>query len=199
MSRILPEKEKILLREAGKGNEQSFAELFYAYKDKLYGFVLPMTGNREIAEDIVQDVFMKIWERRERLGEIENFNAFVFRISRNHTINHLRRTAKETLVLLEARQRTNSAEPPPDEALIYKNMRQTLNKIVSALPRQQKAVYQLSREGSLRQDEIAQKLQISLPTVKNHMAQAMRTIREKLGKYYLSPIIAILILLLSAL
>jgi len=193
LPRILPEREKRLLREAGKGNEASFTQLFYAYKDKLYGFVLRMNANPQAAEDIVQDVFLKIWERRESLAEIENFNAFIFRVSRNHTLNHMRHMARETLVRMESSKRHDAAPPLPDETLMYNNLRQTLSAIVATLPRQQKAVYQLSREARLRQDEIATRLDISLPTVKNHLSQALRTIREKMRAYHLNPVLAIVI------
>ena len=111
----------------------------------------------------------------------------------------LRRMARETLVRIESARRPEGTLPLPDESLIYKDLRETLDGIVEDLPRQQKAVYRLSREARLRQEEIASRLHISLPTVKNHLGQALRTIREKMEKYHLSPVVALLVALMYSL
>lgn len=183
MPLILPENEKLLIQQVAAGHEEAFAQLFHAYRDKLSAFICRMTGSKEIAEDIVQDVFLKIWIQREKLTDIENFNAFLFRMSQNHAINHLRRMARETLVLMQTKPQVDTLSPGADEQVIFNNIRKSLNEIVANLPPQQKAVYQLSKEQHLKQEEIAQQLHISVSTVKNHMTQALRTIREKLGKY----------------
>lgn len=185
MPDILPENERLLLQRASDGDEEAFASLFHAYRDKLFSFIYRLSQSRETAEDVVQDVFLKIWQQRGRLNVIDNFNAFLYRMSYNHTINLLKRSSKETLVLMEASQRQRTAPALPDEQLIYDAIQQYIADVVSHLPPQQKAVYTLSREEHLKQDEIARRLDISLSTVQNHMTQALRTIREKLsGKRY---------------
>lgn len=198
MHSIPPEKERALLREAAGGDEQSFAELFYAYKDKLYAFVLRISGSPETTEDVLQDVFMKIWVDRQRLTEVVHFNAFIYRVCHNHTLNLLRRMSRETLVRIES-GRHQEAGDPVDEAFMYNHIRKSLAEIVDKLPPQQKTVYQLSREESVRQDEIARQMGISISTVKNHLAQALKTIREKLAQYHINPVVWLLITLFGAL
>lgn len=170
----------MLLLQASEGDEEAFASLFHTYRDKLYAFTYSISRSREIAEDVVQDVFLKIWQQRERLNAIDNFNAFLYRMSYNHTINLLKRLYKETLVLVEASERNNPSPLLPDEQMTYRILEQSIAQIVSKLPPQQKAVYQLSREQYMKQEDIGRQLQISISTVQNHMTQALRTIREKL-------------------
>lgn len=184
MPPILPEAEKLLLKQIAQGNEEAFAELFHAYKDKLYAFIYRISHSKETAEDALQDVFLKIWMARSQLVEVGNFSAFLFQIAKNHAINQLRRMTKETIILMEKKRNNQINTPAPDQQLIYKNVCQALNDIVKNLPPQQKAVYRLSKEDHLKHDEIAKQLAISPSTVKNHMTQALRTIRSNLEKHY---------------
>jgi len=186
---IITEVERLLLRQIAEGDEKAFEEVFHAYRDKLYAFIYQISHSKEIAEDTVQDVFLKIWNIRRRLSDIENFNAFLFQMSKNHVINQLRRMSRETLMLIE-RQAYKTEVPTPDQQVIYKNIYQMLDRIIDNLPQQQKTVYRLSRESHLKQEEIAQKLAISQSTVKNHMTQALRTIRFHLEKYYKNMMLA---------
>jgi RNA polymerase sigma-70 factor (ECF subfamily) len=194
---ILPEDEKLLIQQVAAGNEDAFARLFNAYRDKLFAFIYRMTGSKEIAEDIVQDVFLKIWIQREKLIGIDNFNAFLFRMSQNHAINHIRRMAKETLVLTQTHRQINRSSPAVDEQVDFNNIQKSLAEIVANLPPRQKAVYQLGREQHLKQEEIAHQLSISVSTVKNHMTQALHAVREGLRKYHTDTLLIGGILLIS--
>lgn len=183
MPLLLPENEKLLLKQVAEGNEEAFAQLFHAYRDKLFSFIHKLSGSREIAEDILQDVFLKIWIQRKKLVEIDHFNAFLYKAAQNHALNQLRRMSKETLILTKTYAHQNNDSPSADQQLTYNNIRKRLNEIVTQLPPQQKAVYQLSREQHLKQDQIAEQLNISISTVQNHLTRALKTIREKMVKY----------------
>lgn len=180
---ILPEEERLLLAQISEDDEEAFARLFHAYRDKLYSFTYRVTESKELSSDIVQDVFLKIWEQRGRLFAIENFNAYLFRMAQNHAINQLRRMAKGSLLMMQRQPGDNFGSPMPDEELRYKMIQQRLQQIVRDLPPQQKTVYQLAREQNLRQEEIARQLNISVSTAQNHMTLALRTIREQLQQY----------------
>ncbi|HEX5553931.1 MAG TPA: RNA polymerase sigma-70 factor [Chitinophagaceae bacterium] len=197
MPLILPEDEKLLIQQVTAGNEEAFARLFNAYRDKLFAFIYRMTSSRELAEDLVQDVFLKIWMQREKLSGIDNFNAFLFRMSQNHAINHMRRMAKETLVLMQTQRQNDRSSPAVDEQVVFNHIQRSLDEIVANLPPRQKAVYQLGREQHLKQEEIAEQLSISVSTVKNHMTQALHTVREGLRKYHTDILLIGGILLIS--
>src|SRR5574344_2063137 len=81
--------------------EQKFNEIFYAYKDKLYGYKLGLTHSQQEAEDAVQNVFMRIWQNRERLNEIDNVNAYLFRTAQNDIIDASRKFVRHQKFLSE--------------------------------------------------------------------------------------------------
>lgn len=179
---------------AAQGNEAAFAEIFHLYKHKLYSYLLPLTGSPEVAEDIIQDTFLKLWNNRNILGDIEDFGAYLFRMTHNLAINSFKRMAKETLVLSELQSRPQSSESQVDNTLIFKEAAEALHQTIRSLPPQQKLVYILSREQGLKHDEIAQYLHLSPTTVRNHIVQALRTIRKKIESHA-TLVIALIILL----
>ena len=175
--------ERLLLAKSHDGDQEAFAQLFHAYRDKLYAFILKLSGSRETAEDVVQDVFMRIWMKRHQLNEIENFSAFVFRMARNDAVNQLMRASRQSLLLKQSRYADADPYVAPDESLTLSHIRQSLTEIVDHLPPQQKTVYQLSREKNLKHTEIAAYMHLSPSTVKNHLNQALKTIQRGLQKY----------------
>ncbi len=184
MSPLSPEKEKQLLQQISRGDKAAFATLFYAYNDKLYSFIYRITTAKHLSEDILQDVFFKIWNKREQLQDVNSFSAFLFTVAKHHTLNQLKRMAKETLITQrEANARLNANTP--EEQLQFKNLKNALKEIIDTLPLQQQKAYRLSRDQHLKQEDIARHMQISVSTVQNHLNRALKTIREKLEKYYL--------------
>ena len=171
-----------LVRQVMEGSEAAFTELFHRYKYRLFGFMYKLTESAEMAEDVVQEVFALIWKHRSKLGEIENLDAYIFRMAQNRAINAFRKMARETLVLSELKQ----ALPSPvsaEQALEARDLEKTIRTLVDRLPAQQKLVYTLSREQGLKHQEIADQLNIAPGTVKNHMIQALRTLRRHLDEF----------------
>lgn len=190
------EEEERMLQQISGGNEEAFASLFHAYRDKLFAFILKLSGSRQTSEDVVQDVFMKIWSKREVLSEIDNFNAYLFRMAHNHTLNLLKHRSREVLIRAEKKSNSTSPSSRPDNQLIFDNIQIKLQKVVEALPPRQKEIYRLKREQGLKHEEIAQQLKLSPSTVKNHLRQALQTIRTKMRYYYPEVLMIIGLLLL---
>lgn len=174
------ESERELVVLMSKGDELAFTRLFYLYKDKLYSFTLRLVNNTDVAEDIVQDVFLKLWNNRAQLSAVSSFGGYVFQMAQNQSINSFRRMASETLILSELFHQQSPADLSTEQAIHFRETQALVAAIVSKLPPQQKLVYQLSREQGLRHEEIAQQLKLSPSTVKNHLIQALHTIREQL-------------------
>jgi len=177
------------------GDQEAFAALFHLWRDKLYFFVLRITDSEARAEDVLQDVFTRIWQHRQQLTEVRNADAYLYSMARNQAITYLRQMARETVALA----RLSQAEPAPlagsDETLFEKELREKLQIILQHLPPQQRQVFTLSRQHGLKKEEIAKELNISASTVKNHMTHALRTIRQELGVYgQLAPALVALIL-----
>lgn len=175
--------ERELLRRVAKGDETAFRMLFDAYRDRLYFYILRITGSKETAEDVLQNTFLKLWLNRQVLDGVQNFNAWLFRISQNDVMNGLRRKALEAVLL-----RGELAQPAPGmeagELLHYKQVREIIQKAVGTLPPQQRKVYILRREEGLKIKEIADTLDISGLTVKKHLTAAQKTIRNALEAFF---------------
>jgi RNA polymerase sigma-70 factor (family 1) len=169
-----------MMQLAAQGNEAAFVQLFYLYRHKLYSYVLKITANPELAQDMVQDVFLKLWKSRSRLDKIENFGAFVFTIAQNQAVNHFRRMTSETLMLSNIQDHGQVYERSTEEHIDHQEVQHLINEVLQRLPPQQHLVFKLSREQGLKHDEIAMALKISTFTVKNHLAVAIKTIREQL-------------------
>jgi RNA polymerase sigma-70 factor (ECF subfamily) len=173
-----------LIAALANDSEQAFAALYNKYHPKLFYFVLNFTQSQQVAEDALQEVFVKIWQERKKLGHITNFNAWIFRVAKNHIINHLKRMAHESLILTTIAQEINPNAEDAYAILSYKDIHAVLKAGMNELPPQQKLVMELSREQGLKYEEIASRLNISPLTVKKHAAQALQYLREKIKKHY---------------
>jgi RNA polymerase sigma-70 factor (family 1) len=158
------------------GSEPAFRELYDAYHQRIYSFALFITHTDILAEEITQEIFIKVWTHRQGLSGINNFNAWLKTLVRNHSYTYLNRLARERLVLTETKRR-REGETYSTEADIQDNeYSRLLKEAVSQLPEQQKKVYLLSRQDGLKHEEIAGQLGISVNTVKNHMKAALKGI-----------------------
>jgi RNA polymerase sigma-70 factor (ECF subfamily) len=176
-----------ILTALANDDEQAFAALYHKYHQKLFYFVLNLTQSQQTAEDTLQEVFVKIWADRKQLTGITNFNAWIFRITKNHVLNGLRRMAQETLILAEIARDINPGTEDTYAILSYKDVHAVLKAGMNELPPQQKLVMELSREEGLKYEEIGARLNISPLTVKKHAAQALQYLREKIRRHYTLP------------
>jgi RNA polymerase sigma-70 factor (ECF subfamily) len=169
--------EKELLRLISEGDEQAFAAVFNYYRNKVYGLALKLTHSTTVAEEIVEDVFLKIWTRRATLNEIENFNAYLFIIVRNETFKILKQIAKNYKIVLLAENNASLVHNNAEDYLVDKEFTSLLQRAIDRLPHQQKQVYKLMKEEDLKRGEVAELLHLKPETVKFHLAQAMKNIR----------------------
>ena len=161
--------------QVAEGDEKAFEELFYAYHQQLGSYVLGWTKSVPVTEEVVQDVFLKIWMNREALKSVERFDSYLFIVSRNHTFNALRQSAKKRLKSQEwARHFENEQDFSNDP--LDEHYMSLIDAAVAKLPPQQQKVYTLKRQGGLKYDEIANRLEISPETARKHLAAALRSI-----------------------
>ncbi|HTF18380.1 MAG TPA: RNA polymerase sigma-70 factor [Chryseolinea sp.] len=176
-----------LLFRVSEGDQDAFKVLFNAYCHRVNSFATRLTRSESIGQESVQDVFMKIWLKRESLKSVENFDAFIFTIVRNHVYNMLRRQALEAQVRTTFYRELREA-PQSEEDDGFSERKQLLRRVIDALPRQQRRVFHLCQLQGLKYQEAATLLNISRLTVKTHMQQALRTIRLQLGRLILAVI-----------
>lgn len=171
------EKETLYIRELVLGSHDAFRQLFISYFPKVKYFIGHFTKSELIAEELAQDVFMRIWERREHLDTIESFNSYVYRMAKNMALNHLRRKYLEDSYLEDYEEETIVNI----EGDLYAREMELLEKLtVSRMPHKRRAIYEMSRREGLTNDEIANQMGISKKTVENHLNLALKEIRKTL-------------------
>lgn len=161
-------------------SDESFKRLFDNYKNRLYGYVLALTHSHYTAEEITQEIFIKLWLCRDILYQVENLDGYIFTIARNKTLNHLRKAAYDVRLLKELQERALSADVSNnvEERALVNEYDRLLQDALAHLSPQRRLVYLLSRQRGLNHAEIANQLQLSRNTVKNHMVEALRFIRH---------------------
>ena len=180
MPENLPYNEDDLLVQVTQGNEHAFRQLYDNYRNKIYSLGMHLTRSEILSEEIVQDVFMKVWEKRDQLRGINYLNAWLRTVARNTCSNYLRNLAMEKLVMKRYAVQHNAETPSPENDVAAKEYEQIIEAAIRQLPPQQKKVYLLSRQDSKKQEEIANELNISIYTVKEYMKLAKRSIRQYL-------------------
>jgi len=174
--KIYDEVEIITL--VSQGDEPAFAKLFEHHQDKIYGIALKLTRSAPLAEEIVEDVFLKIWLKRSDLLQIQNFSAYLFTITRNHVYKSLREIAKNYQTVLLTENIQTIAPDSTEDYIIDKEYTSLLHEAVTRLPKQQKEVYRLIKERGLKREEAASVLDLKPETIKFHLAEAMKNIRS---------------------
>jgi len=137
--------------------------------------VYRLTESAELTEEIVQDVFLKIWMSREALAEVQRFSAYLFVVSKNHTLNALRKIARERVQQRTWAQESRPESEPDEQQGYYYSL---IDKAIQQLPDRQQQVYLLSRHERLRHREIAERMGISSETVKKYMQLAIASISD---------------------
>ncbi|MBX3242672.1 MAG: RNA polymerase sigma-70 factor [Chitinophagaceae bacterium] len=182
MSCKSPFDETYLLNLAAGGDRDAFRMLYDLHRDKLYFYALRLTESKQLAEDVLQEVFIRIWLDKERLHEIRSLDAWLFTLAKNKIINGFRRLSKEHSILSEINKDLPHFSDSTTQSVDYNEMKRALQSAIEQLPPQQKIIYRLRREQGLKNDEIALQLNISPLTVKKHISQASRALRSLVEK-----------------
>lgn len=180
MHTLPPFDEKALVLSIAGGDQKAFAILFDYYRNRIYTVALALTESKQAAEEIVQDVFVKVWLKRAELHAVEKMDAWLFVIAKNMVFSYLRSEAAKARN--KKRHAASNAEladtwQESNDNMGEKELRLLLVKAVDQLPLQRKQVYLLSKEEGMKQQAIADQLNISPQTVKKHLQLAMRSIR----------------------
>jgi RNA polymerase sigma-70 factor, ECF subfamily len=164
-----------------KGNILAFESIYNLYCSKLHKFVLMYLKQEEDAEEIVQEVFIKIWQNKDKIDNNASFEPFLFTIAYNATISLLRKrvNANKSKEYIKSLQH-NCYGNPIIEEIQFKELDNTIQSLLEKLTPRQKEIYYLSRVEELSHTEIASKLNISESTVNNHLVNILRYLKTSL-------------------
>jgi RNA polymerase sigma-70 factor (ECF subfamily) len=175
--------DRQLLHEVAGGDINAFRQLFDQYKLRLFSFVLQMTHSRVDAEEIVQEVFAKLWASRACLYDVEYPGKYIYTIARNKTLNHLTRVARDRRLQQQLWANVSQHGNATEDVLHAQESQRLINEAVDQLPAQRKTIFRLSREQGLTHEEIAVHLGLSKSRVKNILVEVLKQIRDHLARY----------------
>jgi len=175
--------DRELLQQVAEGNKQAFRLLFDLYRVRLFSFVLQLTSSRVDAEEIVQDVFTKLWESRSSLTDIEYPGKYIYTIARNKTFNHLTKIARDRQLMQQLLANLSQSDNPVEEILQAQESQRLIEEAVKRLSDQRQTIFRLSREQGLNHEQIAAHLGLSKSRVKNMLVEILKHIRDYLARY----------------
>lgn len=164
--------------------EERFKALFETYKKPLHDYIHAIIGSHDAAEEIAQEVFVRLWKRLGQEEPIGNPDHYLYKMARNQCMDHFKKMLREVKFQGELRRSSPSEHSPVTDHLDRKDTEDLIGKAVATLPPQRRRVYELSRQEGLKLDEIADQLQISRNTTRNHLSEALRQIREYFTRYH---------------
>jgi len=174
--------EKILVFYLKQGSSKAFEQLFLRYHKKLYHFCKKIINSKEEAENLVQSVFMEIWENRIGLDEDKSFGGYLFKIAKNKGYNIIRKMINEKAYLEYVAGKGNPHMLVDDGGYEFRQITETIVHLINSLPPRRKEIFLLSRDKGLSYKEIAQMLQISENTVDTQIRNVLDYLREEVKK-----------------
>jgi RNA polymerase sigma-70 factor (ECF subfamily) len=179
MNPILPD-ELELLQQLIAGDAESFRKIYEYYQGKIFLFALRLTKSKSEAEEVVQEVFVRLWEKREKIKVEKNFNSYILTITKNLVLDGLKKAAYDKTIQQKIYRHMQALQNTTVDQLIEKELTRLHQQAVDQLSPQKKIVFKLSREEELSYEEIAEKLGVSKNTVRNQMSDSLKSIREYL-------------------
>jgi len=191
----IPGHEKDLLRKVSEDGERAFCTLYMRYHQQLGSYIYTLSDSMETAEEIVQDVFMKVWSERKSLVEVNNFKGYLFVVSKNYALNLLKKSLRER----ELKEAYNKyyREFISDDMSGMANYYKLLDQAIDQLPPRQKEVFLMSRHKRMKYAEIASALNLSPESIKKYLKLATASITSHIRKHVkelVGPVVAILCL-----
>lgn len=167
--------EHIIIMGVVSGEHNAFRALFIKYYPKVNYFITHFIKSEEVAEELSQDIFLKIWENRARLSNIQSLSSYLYRMAKHALINYLEHKYIEESYLATLHQPLSSGI---EEELDAKELEFLVQLVVDRMPEQRRKIYKMSREEHIRNGEIASLLGITEKTVNNQLSLALKEIRK---------------------
>ena len=178
-----PIEERQLVIQLKDGNQASYKVLYDKYAPMLFAFSRKYLQTQEDAEEIVQEVFLRIWEKKENIDENQSFSSYVIQAAKYRIYNGFRKKVNEQAYLDFLIYADDSSRNFTELDVNYHAVKKKAESAIMAMPPKRQEIFRLSREDGLKNREIAVKLQISIKTVENQMGLALKFLKDELSEY----------------
>ncbi|WP_147383951.1 RNA polymerase sigma-70 factor [Maribellus luteus] len=189
-----------LLNQIKRGDENAFRIVFNSFFPRLLAFSVEYVNDREMAKNLVQESFLKLWENRENLKADSDLKAFLFQVLRNKSLNYLKAVKVKQKYEEHLKYRYNELILNYEalcqldfDVLTFNELKGIIESTIEELPPQCKRIFELSRYDMLKNKEIAEKLGISVKAVEGHMSKALKQFRKRLKEHFPSDFFAVLL------
>jgi len=176
-----PFQEKLLLRQLQMGDERAFEQLYNEHKRKLAGNLLRLLKSDELVEEIMQDLFLKIWDSRKSIDPDKSFKSFLFKVAHNMVYDLFRKSSRDKRIESYLMSASSELYSHIEEDLFRKEDYQLLQKTIDRLPPQRKRVFTLSKIEGKSYKEISEELSISHPTINEHIQKATQFLKKEMN------------------
>ncbi|MNK15556.1 ECF RNA polymerase sigma factor SigL [compost metagenome] len=170
--------ERNLIKAIHAGDESALKSIYINYYQKLCVYILNFTTDRNLVEDIVQDTFLRLWNKRETLRTDGSLNAYLYKVTYNNFIDNYRKTKRLDDELENIRLASLAELLDDDHEEVFRKRLQTVNDAIAQLPARCKEIFLMNKEKGMRYQQIADELEISVKTVENQIGKALQVIRE---------------------
>lgn len=173
----LPEIDSHYIYSLRAGDEFAFREVFRFYHQRLYSFAFRFLKDKEQTEEIIQEVFLRLWLGREKVDPEKATGSLLYTMTRRLTLNSLRDIANSQKLRENVWRSIEEGQNSTEESVFVSDLEHFIADFLLTLPQQQQLIFRLSRHEGLSHDEIAERLHISPNTVKNHLVRALHKLR----------------------
>jgi RNA polymerase sigma-70 factor (family 1) len=177
---IALEEEKNLLILLNQGDEQAFEKIYHFYSILILKKLLRLVKDEDLAKELLQDIFLKVWERRESLQPDKSFKSYLFRITENQVIDLFRRAASDRKIMDHLTRISSELYNHTEDLINFKECNAFLQQAIESLPPQRKKIFTLCKVEGRSYEDAGKLLGISSGTVNDHMVKAVRSLKKQL-------------------
>jgi RNA polymerase sigma-70 factor (family 1) len=178
LATVIPYNEQQLLNGLQQGDQECFERLYHLYSERLFVNLLKLVKHAETAEEILQDIFIQVWEKRSTIEIHTSVRAYLFRIGENKVYDFYRKARRDKLLYANVKATATEQYTHIEESLLFRENEQLLQAAVAALPPQRRQVFELCKLKGLSYEQVSSQLGISTSTINDHIVKATRSIRQ---------------------
>ena len=175
--------DEALILSLKAGNQQAFNVLYRRYASDVGKIALKYFKSKDLSEEIVQEVFIRVWENRAGLDARASFGNYLYTVTKNLVLNKIRRFFNEKKYLSYLSRQINFSHNKTEDVVIFSDLERFSTQLIESLPPQRKRIFKMSREEKMSNQEIANSLGLSKRTVENQITRAMKYLKGYLKAY----------------